>query len=218
MNIALNDARAGALAAPPNVWQPALVSTDPGVALSIRSRDRQRVVILESPAAGRGGTTFREQALRRCLGNTPVEAADALLGRSGGRRLCTGVAVADLRADGRVDLCVVNAPPAVLLSPDAVAVSVSGPGDDAVTCTLALGDVLLLCSATFLEEPPRVMSSLRDEALGAAGLRRLRQALQSPPEAGAVATLAWTAWVRRPSFVADAPAGLRGKGRGRVPA
>jgi hypothetical protein len=192
MTIVLADTvRRDAVTATADTWQPLLVSADPGVALSFRTRDSHRVVILESAVAGPGCASLRAQAMRRCTGTTTVEAADALLGRAGDRRLCTGVAVADLRADGRVDVCVVNAPPAVLITPGAVATGVCGPDDEAVTCTLAAGDVLLLCSATFLEEPPWVMSSLRVEPLGPAGIRRLRRTLRRPPGAGAVATLAW---------------------------
>jgi hypothetical protein len=207
MNIVLDDVgRPRSSGGPVNVWQPVLVSSEPGVALSIRSRNQHRVVIFESPATGRAVSALRAQAVRRCAEGTTEEAAEALLGRSGGRSLCTGVAVADLRSGGRVDLCVMGGPPAVLLSPEARAVSVSGPGADAVTCSLAVGDVLLLCSASFLEEPPRVMRTLRDDAPGPLGLRRLRQTLRTVPEAGAVATLAWTSAVRLPlGSVSDHP-------------
>jgi hypothetical protein len=199
MNIVLDDVgRPRPSGGAVNVWQPVLVSAEPGVALSIRSRNQHRIVIFESPATGRAVSALRAQAVRRCVSGTTEEAAEALLGRRGGRRLGTGVAVADLHSGGRVDLCVLGGPPAVLLSPDARAVSVSGPGADAVTCSLAVGDVLLLCSSSFLEEPPRVLRTLRDEAPGALGLRRLRQTLRTTPDAGAVATLAWTSAVRLP--------------------
>ncbi|MFI7587432.1 hypothetical protein ACIB24_10195 [Spongisporangium articulatum] len=177
-------------------WSAAMASHAPGHAFAVERRDRLRVVLLEwgstlVPVVGREGVAARQRLRERCRYGRPDEIADSLAAPATWRRGCSGVTVVDLRADGWLDLASRGGPPPVVVHPDRPAETLCDATSPGVRCRVAPDDVLLLCSAAFLEEPPDVLASLRDHP-GADGLLRLREGLLTAPATGAVAMLAQT--------------------------
>jgi hypothetical protein len=161
-------------------WLPVLTSAAPGIATGLPCGDRLRVAVVELPA-------LSATAVRRTLRRTatwPLEAAaDALadLDRWSSRPT---MAVADLAPDGALELALRDAPPAIVLSPDRAARTV-GPAD--TSAVLRPQDALLICSATFLENPPESLSRIRDSGHGGSAVDELRRALAQTGQTGATA-------------------------------
>ena len=173
-------------------WQPMVSSCAPGFAAAVTMTDRLRLVVLD--LADPDGLEV-EEAFDTAL--HAADLAERLVAADLGRARCPSVAIADLFPDGTLDLQVRNAPPALLLRPGAPArllpaVSQGGRNDQ-----MAPGEVLLLCSASFLEDPPTVLGTVR-RLPTTADLANLRQALSAAPHPGATASVASTSGDGRP--------------------
>ena len=169
-----------------NAWHPVLSSHAPGVAAAVPMTDRLRLVVLDlTDHAGRGAEVVGEvNASASTL--SAVELADYLVAAQLNSSRCSSVAIADLFADGSLDLQVRNAPPAVLLSPGNPPRLLPG----GIRERVVPGEVLLLCSASFLEDPPAVLGTVRQMPGDDTSLARLRQALKTTPHRGATASVA----------------------------
>jgi hypothetical protein len=192
-------------------WDLRLAGYEPGMAIEVSVPGARRLVVADTVRSERGDPVRRHEVIERSLWRDAAQVADALVGADGGRRLCGGVMVVDLMdqpADGtvgdptggtgRFDLHVRDSPPAILLRPG------EGPRllphlaeGSASSLTVGSGDVLLVCSAAMLEQPPTVLATLRQRprALqeGPTDVERVRQTLATAAFRGAVATVSWAA-------------------------
>lgn len=100
--------------------------------------------------------------------------------------LCASAAIADLWPDGTLDVQTRNAPPAIHLRPDRTAELLAGTGPRLQR--LGHADLLVLCSAAFLEEPPPILATLRRTTHSSQRLLGLRRRLTGRPAHGALAT------------------------------
>jgi hypothetical protein len=167
------------------VWQPLLTGVAPGVAAAVHAGDTLRVAVVELP----GRAHFSPEAVHRTLRRTttwPVANACAALASLDGDASRPSIAVADVAPDGSVTLAVLDAPPAIVLSPDRAARALA-PAGDGEPWTLGPDDALLLCSATFLEDPPSALSRVRGSALEPATLAELHESLAAAGRTGATA-------------------------------
>jgi hypothetical protein len=184
-------------------WHPVVSSCAPGVAVAVTMADRLRLVVLDladldlaerDAPDDRGAEVLRE--VSRSTSLSAADIADQLAVDDGGGSRCSSVAIADLFSDGALDLQLRNAPPAVLLAPGTTARILSGNGTGTSSSTgetrhrLASGEVLLLCSASFLEDPPPVLGTVRGSPADDVALATLRRALTTALHRGASASVA----------------------------
>jgi hypothetical protein len=167
-------------------WDPVVSSCAPGVAVALPMRDRLRLVVLDLAGRAGGGVEAVCGVVQSGSSLPAAELADHLVVARLGSSRCSSVAIADLVPDGTLDLQVRNAPPAMLLSAGRPARLLPGGMPERVNP----GEVLLLCSASFFEDPPAVLGTVRQSPPGAASLAKLRRALKSEPHRGATASVA----------------------------
>jgi len=169
----------------PGAWLPALTGVEPGIAAGVRCDGRLRVAVVEFAGRRSSLTDLARRTLARTASRPVTEAAAALAALDGASSR-PSVAVADLSPDGILRLALRDAPPAILLSPDrpARAVVAHGPGSE---LSLRPEDSLLLCSATFLEDPPSLLRTVRGSSPGQEALDELQRALPLTRHPGATA-------------------------------
>jgi hypothetical protein len=174
-----------------------LSSSTSGFAVVMPLPDRLRVVVLDAAAGVRLTPGVVDGLLDRCVRGTAATGADAVMARGARRPMCASAVVADLWPDGGFVLETRAAPPALLLSPGRKArlLSEATPAD--TPAALAAGEVLMLVSASFLEDPPPVLGTVRRATPDGAGLADLRRALRAAARTGATASL------RRPRAAAQ---------------
>jgi hypothetical protein len=176
---------------PGEEWDPMLSGRAPGLALAVTVEDRLRLVVLDVAEQGSLDLDTAEELKQHCAGRRADELADELVtGRSGRHPLCESVAIADLWPDGQLQLRIRNAPSAVLLSPDQPARLIPDTGSPGACPPIRPAEVLLLCSASFLEEPPSVLGAVRRSFFTTSGLTELRRSLQRTAHPGATASIA----------------------------
>ncbi len=168
---------------------PVCAQAGPGVALALHLADRWRIAVLDRPEDGEPGPSELARFRERCGGASLPESADALVGRRGEPPLCTSLVIADVWGDGRVDVVLRSAPPPLVLAPYRpvrLLVACAG-GPEPVRELLAPDEVLLLCSAAYLEDPPAALCTVRQGAPDPAGVERLRRDLSDVRRGAVVA-------------------------------
>jgi hypothetical protein len=171
-------------------WHPVVSSRAPGFAAAVSMTDRLRLVVLDLTAGDGLGAEVLREVNQPTMALSAADLADQLMVDYCGRSRCSSVAIADLFPDGRLDLQVRNAPPAVLLSAGVPARLLPGRSTSGILDRVAPGEVLLLCSASYLEDPPAVLGTVRQSPGDDTSLDRLRRALETAPHCGATASVA----------------------------
>ena len=172
-------------------WHPMLSGRAPGVAVALPMEDRLRLVVLDLADSNGLGAEVVRQVSHPAMTLTASELADQLVDTYLGRSRCASVAIADLRRDGRLELQARAAPPAVLLSRARAARLLPGTSTGAVGRSerLVPGEVLVLCSASFLEDPPAVLGTIRRSSGQGTDAAQLRQELRACGHRGATASV-----------------------------
>jgi len=172
-------------------WHPMLSSRAPGVAVALPLADRLRLVVLDLAARDGLGAEVIRQVSHPAIALTAADLADQLVDGHLGHARCSSVAIADLLPGGRLELQVRAAPSAVLLSPGRSARLLPGAssGPSGRLERIDPGDVLVLCSASFLEDPPAVLGTVRRTPPDDADLLYLRQVLRVSAHPGATASV-----------------------------
>ena len=178
--------------APSRRWCPMLSSSAPGLAVAVPMPDRLRLIVLELARPNGLDAKFARSVSRSAFALNASGLADHLAGEHGSRSRCSSVAIADLTPDGGLNLQVRAAPPALLLSPGKAARLLPGASSEMAARPelLAGGDILVLCSATFLEDPPSILGTVRRSLAEDAQLARLRHMLRESGHPGATASVA----------------------------
>jgi hypothetical protein len=168
---------------------PVCAQAGPGVALALRLPDRWRVAVLDRPEEGEPGPAELALLRARCGGTSLRESADALVGGRGEPPPCTSLVIADVWGDGRVDVVLRSAPPPLVLAPyrPARLLVTCADGPEPVREGLAPDEVLLLCSAAYLEDPPAALCTVRQGAPDRVGVERLRRDLSDVRRGAVVA-------------------------------
>lgn len=173
------------------VWDPMLSGHAPGLTLAVTIEDRLRLVVLDVADQSSVDAEALDELKHHCAGRQADDLADDLVaGRSSWHPSCASVAIADLSPDGQLQLRMRNAPSAVLLSPAQPARLLPDTGPTDGCPRVGPGEVLLLCSASFLEEPPPALGAVRRSLFTDSGLTRLRRSLQNASHPGATASVA----------------------------
>jgi hypothetical protein len=168
------------------LWDVQVTERAPAMVRAQRIGDRVRLVVIEGPE--QVWTSGFVEELRRSFERTPDETADALLRRSDPQMSCSSLTILDADCDGRVRIAVRQAPPAILVPADGSdTVVLDGSASPAGT-QAAPGDLLILCSAGLLEEPPEVLGRVRT-GKGRPTVQHLRRELAQATTAGAGVTL-----------------------------
>jgi hypothetical protein len=169
------------------MWDVQVTERSPAVVLSTRTRRGLRLVILESDAPSSNRDVLRQ--LQRWADRAPGEAADRLRDQAG-RGTCSSVTILDAGSNGHIQIAVRHAPSALLLRaghPGAVVLDESIPPQWQLQATA--GDLLILCSATCLENPPEILGRVRSPSNQRPDTGPLRRALARSTTAGASVTL-----------------------------
>jgi hypothetical protein len=170
-------------------WNPVLSSRAPGFAAALPIVGGLRLIVLDVSDRRLPRTALTAAMGRQMVDGSADALADRLVGSRFGRSRCSSVAIADLSRHGVLDLQLRNAPSAVLLSPQHPARLLPGAVAGSEPYHVGTGEVLILCSASFLEDPPAALGTVRQSPAGDDGLARLRRALRVAPHPGASASV-----------------------------
>jgi hypothetical protein len=131
----------------PGIWIPSAVTSEPGFAMATILDGGLLRIVLVDVARKRLTSGDVRSAVSDQFSGSLTGIADGLVSSRLRRPLCSSVAVADLEPDGHVNLCVRNAPPAVLFTGDQLRMLSGRRVSYAIRTRLRAGEALVLRSA-----------------------------------------------------------------------